>query len=95
MAVREVHDNPERSRYEITVDGELAGYSEYDTVGATRTFTHTQVDKSVREKGLGAQLVQEALDDVRASGGAVVAQCPFVKRFIQEHPEYADLLVVG
>ncbi len=95
MAVREVHDNPTRSRYEITVDGKLAGIAEYDTVGTTVTFTHTEVDRSTRERGLGAELVRAALDDVRRSGRTVVAQCPFVSKFIKEHPEYADLLVIG
>ena len=95
MAVREVRDNPERSRYEITVDGKVAGVAEYDTAGTTLTFTHTEVDRSTRERGLGADLVRAALDDVRASGRTVIAQCPFVTSFIKEHPEYADLLVIG
>lgn len=95
MALREVRDNPERSRYEITVDGKLAGVAEYDTVGTTVTFIHTEVDRATRERGLGAELVRAALDDVRASGRTVIAQCPFVTSFIKEHPEYADLLVIG
>jgi uncharacterized protein len=36
--------------------------------------------------------VQGALDDVRAKGRTIVAQCPFVKGFLDEHPAYQDLL---
>jgi predicted GNAT family acetyltransferase len=46
----------------------------------------------MRGQGFGAELVRRALDDVRAGGGSVVAQCWYVAQFIDEHPEYADLL---
>ena len=46
-------------------------------------------------QGLAGQLVTGALDDVRAQGKKVIATCPYVKRFIEKHAEYADLLVVS
>ena len=42
--------------------------------------------------GLGGTLVRGALDDVRARGGSVVPLCPFVRGWIDRHPEYQDLL---
>jgi len=30
--------------------------------------------------------------EVRAEGLKVIAQCPFVKAYLEKHPEYADLL---
>ncbi|MFC7573610.1 GNAT family N-acetyltransferase [Klenkia terrae] len=42
--------------------------------------------------GLGGTLVRAALDDVRAAGGTVVPQCPFVAGWIARHPEYRDLV---
>ena len=45
-------------------------------------------------KGIGSQLIQGALDQVRAEGLKVVAQCPFVKAFIGKNPAYQDLLKV-
>jgi uncharacterized protein len=36
--------------------------------------------------------VRGALDDVRTKGAKIVARCPFVARFVREHPDYADLL---
>jgi predicted GNAT family acetyltransferase len=29
---------------------------------------------------------------VRADGLKVIAECPFVKAYIEKHPDYADLL---
>ena len=88
----EVRNNPQQARYEIAVDGELAGVADYRLDGDTFVFPHTEIDPSMRNRGLGAELVRGALDDVRRNGGTVVPRCWFVAQFIDEHPEYADLL---
>ena len=89
-----VTDNPERERYEITVDGELAGFSDYRGGGEVRAITHTEIDPRFEGRGLGSRLVAEELDDVRAKGLHVLPVCPFVKAFLgdPEHREYLDLV---
>jgi predicted GNAT family acetyltransferase len=88
----EVRHNPGQSRYELTLDGRLVGVADYEAAGTTLVFPHTEIEPSLRGRGLGAELVQGALDDVRASGHTVVARCWYVAQFIREHPEYGDLL---
>src|SRR5260370_39119448 len=88
----EVRHNVPRSRYEITVDGRVVGFAEYRRHGDTLVFPHTEIEPSMRNRGLGAELVRGALDDVRARGSTVVAQCWYVAEFIDQHKEYADLL---
>lgn len=88
----EVKHNAERSRYEIFVDGQLVGVADYRDRGDTLLFPHTEIDSSMRGQNLGAQLVQAALDDVRSTGKAVIPSCWYVAQFIDEHPEYQDLL---
>jgi predicted GNAT family acetyltransferase len=88
----EVRHNASRSRYEITLDGRLVGFADYRAHGDIVVFPHTEIEPSVRNQGLGAELVRRALDDLRARGGTVVAQCWYVAEFIDQHPEYADLL---
>ena len=51
----------------------------------------TEIVPARRNQGLGHQLVQGALDDVRRKGAKVVPYCWFVAEFIAENPEYADL----
>ena len=88
----EVKHNAERSRYELWVDGRLAGKADYDKSGSATVFFHTEIAPSLRGQGLGEELVRNALDDVRAAGGAVVPRCWFVAGFIDQNPDYADLL---
>ncbi|WP_424631281.1 GNAT family N-acetyltransferase [Bradyrhizobium sp. SYSU BS000235] len=86
-----VQNNTAKHRYELEVDGHIAA-SYYQLSGNIITFIHTEVPKELEGKGIGSRLVKGALDQVRADGLKVVAQCPFVKGYIGKHPEYADLL---
>lgn len=52
---------------------------------------HTVVPKSSERRGFGTALVRAALDHARASGTKVIPTCPFVKAFMDDHPEYADV----
>jgi predicted GNAT family acetyltransferase len=94
MAVvsNEVRHNPDRSRYELLIDGELVGIADYHVQGGVIVIPHTEIDRAKRGNGLGAELVKGTLDDIRRSGRAVVPQCWYVAEFIDEHPAYQDLL---
>jgi uncharacterized protein len=87
-----VRRNAERSRYELLVDGQVVGVADYHVDGDRWTFPHTEIARERRGQGLGAELVQAALDDVRRAGGTVVPRCWYVAEFIDTHPGYADLL---
>lgn len=87
----EVVNNKAQHRYELTVDGHLAA-TYYELAGGVITFVHTEVPAELGGQGVGSRLVKGALDQVRADGLKVVAQCPFVKAYIGKHAEYADLL---
>jgi len=92
MATTEVTDHPERHRFEITADGELAGYAEYVLSEGNLELTHTVVDDAFEGKGVGGTLVKKALDQARERGLTVTPTCPFVKSYIERHPDYADLV---
>ncbi|MGC4862752.1 GNAT family N-acetyltransferase [Micromonospora sp. DT41] len=87
-----VEDNPAKNRFEILVDDALAGFTAYVPRGEVLVFTHTQVDRAFQGKGVGGALIRGTLDQVRARGGRLVPQCPFVAAFIDKHPDYADLV---
>jgi uncharacterized protein len=88
----DVRNNTQESRYELVVDGEVVGVAEYREQGDLLVFPHTQIKSSLRGQGMGARLVQAALDDVRASGRRVVPRCWYVAEFIETNPAYRDLV---
>ena len=74
-----VEDNKEASRYELYVDGELAGFADYYLDDGAMVFPHTEIDPPLRGRGLGEELVRAALEDARARGLRIVPDCPFVR----------------
>jgi predicted GNAT family acetyltransferase len=89
----QVTNNEAEKRYEARVDGRLAGSAYYDTADDLIVFTHTEVDDDYEGHGVGSTLARAALDDVRADGRRkVVPRCPFIKGWIDRHPDYQDLL---
>ena len=87
----EIVNNRTKRRYELVVDGHVAA-SYYELAGPGITFVHTEVPPELGGKGIGSRLIGGALDQVRSEKLKVVAQCPFVKGFIDKNPGYADLL---
>jgi hypothetical protein len=87
-----ITNNTAENRYEIHQDGSLAGFAEYRLRDGRVIFTHTEIDPSHEGQGLGGELARGALDEVRSSGRSAVPLCPFIKAFIDKHPEYQDLV---
>lgn len=87
-----VTDNPAQSRYEIHVDGDLAGIEDYTTSGDVVSFNHTEIYPRHEGFGLAAILVTQALDDLRSRGLKVRPVCPYVVKFLHRHEEYQDLI---
>ncbi len=84
--------SPAGGSYEAEVDGRHAGRLDFVRRDGVITYTHTEVDGEFEGKGVGALLVRTALDAARTEGARVVPLCPFVKGWIQRHPDYADLV---
>lgn len=86
-----VRDNPEGSRFELSVDGQIA-FLEYRRGTHSIILKHTEVPETLRGRGIGAVLAKAALDTARAEGLRVNVQCPFVKAYLEKHPDLAQQL---
>jgi len=89
---KQVTHNVDKQRYEIAVDGILAGFSQAIEDGDVVTFPHTVIFEQFEGQGLASELVAGALDDVRVRGKQIVVTCAYVTGFIEKHPDYADLV---
>lgn len=87
-----VTDAPQRSRYEISIDGQLVGFADYRRRPGRLVLPHTEIDEEHRGGGLAARLVRTVLDAARAEELRVTPLCPYVADYIRRHPEYADLV---
>ncbi|MCA2214747.1 GNAT family N-acetyltransferase [Jidongwangia harbinensis] len=88
----QVQDNPDRNRFELRVDGDVAGFAAYRIRDGRTVITHSEVDPAFRGHGLGAELARQTLDQLRERGARVVPSCPFFASYVAAHPEYADLV---
>jgi predicted GNAT family acetyltransferase len=84
-----VRDNPDQRRYELVVDGAVAGEIDYLLKPDSVVLLHTEVSPELEGHGLGARLVADALEDIRSRGLRVVPVCPFVQAYLRRHPEAA------
>lgn len=86
-----VHDNQEAGQFEAHIGDDVA-VAEYTRVGDAIMFTHTEVPEKLEGRGIGSQLVYEALKSAKERGLSVIPMCSFVAGYIREHPEYLDLV---
>ncbi len=87
-----VEDRPDRNRYEIVVDGQVA-FLVYRRKDDHILLAHTEVPMSLRGQGIGQELARHALDEARTTGTHVVVKCPFVTSWLRRHHEYDDIVV--
>jgi uncharacterized protein len=87
-----VLDDPERQVFlAVLDDGTEAGGAYYRRRNGVVTFTHTEIDPAFEGQGIGSQLAAGALTMVRDAGQRFVPLCPFIRAYVERHPEYDDL----
>ena len=78
-------------RFEITSEGEVAGFAQFVDHDGRRVFFHTEIGEEFGGQGLAGIVVDEAIKATREEGLTVVAVCPYVKKWLTKHPEHADI----
>jgi predicted GNAT family acetyltransferase len=86
-----VRDNPELSRFELDVEGDVA-VAYYRIDNGVMVFTSTQTPPRLRGQGVASELIRNALEFARARGLKVRGDCAFVADYVQKHPEFQPLL---
>lgn len=90
----QIEHHPERNRFEAPLDGKTA-VLEYQRVGNSMIFTHTEVPEAFEGRGIGGALAQAGLEYVREHDLVAAPLCPFVRSYIRRHPEYQELVGFG
>jgi predicted GNAT family acetyltransferase len=87
-----ITNHEDRHRYEARLDGQLAGFAEYNLLTNGILVTHTEVLPAFEGRGVGSALARHVLDDARARQLQVVPVCQFIAGYIRKHHEYLDLV---
>ncbi|RYY42413.1 MAG: N-acetyltransferase [Sphingomonadales bacterium] len=89
--MQDIIDNHAHRRFELELDGHLA-FAAYELDGDVVTFTHTVVPPELQGQGVATRLIGAALADVRSRGRKLIAECTFVRAYLDKHPEDRDLI---
>jgi uncharacterized protein len=88
-----VTDNPDRRRFEVTIDGHL-GELRYRRDGDRLVLEHTQVADELEGRGVGGALVRAAVDRADRDGLTIVPVCPFTRSWLERHPDDAARVAI-
>ena len=89
----EITLNAAERRFEVgTGTAEPSAILTFRQSAGTINLLHTEVSEKERRRGLGGTLVAAALDYARQNRLLVIPSCPFVRAYIDRHPEYLDLV---
>ena len=84
-----ISDLAEAHRFEARRGGEVVGFVDYRWVGGRRVLIHTEVPEALEGQGIGSALARYVLDFARDHDERVSIKCPYLRTFIERHPEYA------
>lgn len=91
MADVTVTDNPDRHRFEVSLEGHTA-FAEYHLKPGQIVLPHTVVPSEFEGKGVASALARHAFGYARANGLKVVPTCPFMSGWVKKHPEEHDIV---
>ena len=85
-----IHDT-NKHQFRIESEGQAALLNYHKQPGKI-IFLHTEVPPAWEGRGIGSRLAKAGLEYARARNLQVVPLCPFVAAYLEQHPEYADLV---
>ena len=82
-----------RGAFFIEENGEWLAEMTYSREGARKmVIDHTEVDDSLKGKGIGKYLIEAAVHYARKNNLLIKPTCPFVKSVMEKDAEYEDVL---
>ncbi len=86
-----VIDNKELNRFEVEVDGQKA-LIEYTVKPGVLSLNHTEVPKELAGQGIASEMTEKVLLQIELRGLKVKPVCPFIKKYIDKHPEWKSIV---
>lgn len=87
----DIRDDRAAHRYSLDIDGQTAVVI-YNAVAGGLLITETIVPQNLEGRGVASRMARHVLADARERGLRILPTCPFFARFVQKHPEHADII---
>lgn len=84
----DIHDAPERKRYELAIGGDVAVVT-YNLNGENLMITETLVPQALEGQGIASRLARHVLADAAERKLLLLPVCPFFSAYLKKHPEHA------
>jgi len=84
-----------QDRFVVRMDDGEAELSYLERSGRVLDLVHTFVPPEGRGQGVGDALVREAIEYAKANDYRLRPSCPFVRNWLEDHPEEAEVFVTG
>ena len=92
MQHNNIINNQQRQQFQLSVEGEIA-FLEYRFKDGAIYLMHTEVPERLGGRGLGTALAAAAFDYAKTNQLKVKVYCPFVKKYLDRHPDLNGLLL--
>ena len=88
------HNNNEKNGgFEAFIDGNHAGLMTYTWAGTERfIIDHTEVEEAYNGKGVGKEMLVNAVQFARDNNIKIIPLCPFAKATFQKNEDLQDVL---
>lgn len=88
-----IQEHKNKGAFYIEEDGEWVAEMTYKREGLRKiVIDHTEVDETLRNKGVGKRMVEAAVKYARKNNLLIKPTCPFVKKVLESSEDYEDVL---
>jgi uncharacterized protein len=88
----DVQHDPNRKRFFLEVPGGTAELVYRPIDDHTVDLVHTEVPEAAAGQGIAGKLAKSAFEWARQGGMRLVVTCPFVRKWLERHPDEQDLV---
>ncbi len=92
MTMNPIQHNTSACRFEIHIEGKVS-FMRYRPINRGIEVYNTEVEKSLEGNGIAGVLARRITDYARQNNLRILPACPYMRVFMQTHPEYHDLIM--
>ena len=86
--------NEAEHRFEMHVDGQMAS-EVFERFPGGINYLHTIVPEALSGRGIASAIAKHVLDYAAEHQLKVIPTCPYIRAYIEKHPQYQPLVLAA